>query len=183
MFVIQIIISFDTIHIVNYTEKTQKNEDREYLDSKTGTYKLREYRPKSPDTPKLREYKPKFKEVKVREYVPKSHVTGNQYVTLREYDHTYEVEPPDDDDDRRMVCLVLMLSCGDPIKNLRGGRPIFGNFVHNLLNPPPQTPSRLAHCFNVSICIFFSKVEQSSLELLDCNSFKHYHRNMILVGH
>lgn len=111
----------DTIHIVNYTEKTQKNEDREYLDSKTGTYKLREYRPKSPDTPKLREYKPKFKEVKVREYVPKSHVTGNQYVTLREYDHTYEVEPPDDDDDRRMVCLVLMLSCGDPIKNLRGG--------------------------------------------------------------
>ncbi|XP_052710820.1 uncharacterized protein LOC128185199 [Crassostrea angulata] len=81
-----------------WRKKTQKNQDREYLDSKTGTYKLREYRPRSPDTPKLREYKPKFKEVKVREYVPKSHVTGNQYVTLREYDHTYEVEPPDDDD-------------------------------------------------------------------------------------
>lgn len=93
----------------NLTEKTQKNQDREYLDSKTGTYKLREYRPRSPDTPKLREYKPKFKEVKVREYVPKSHVTGNQYVTLREYDHTYEVEPPDDDD-RPTVCLALKLS-------------------------------------------------------------------------
>lgn len=107
MFVHQIIISLDTIHID--TEKTQKNQDREYLDSKTGTYKLREYRPRSPDTPKLREYKPKFKEVKVREYVPKSHVTGNQYVTLREYDHTYEVEPPDDDD-RPTVCLALKLS-------------------------------------------------------------------------
>lgn len=132
MFVHQIIISFDTIHIVYYTEKTQKKQDREYLDSKTGTYKMREYRPRSPNTPKLREYKPKFKEVGVREYVPKSHVTGNQYVTLREYDHTYEVEPPDDDDDddddRRMVCLVLMLPCGDP--ELWGGR---GQFSVTLL--------------------------------------------------
>lgn len=120
MFVHQIIISLDTIHID--TEKTQKNQDREYLDSKTGTYKMREYKPRSPNTPKLREYKSKFKEVGVREYVPKSHVTGNQYVTLREYDHTYEVEPPDDDDDRPTVCLALMLSCGDPIQNLLGGQ-------------------------------------------------------------
>lgn len=145
MFVHQIIISFDTIHIVNYTEKTQKNQDREYLDSKTGTYKMREYRPRSPNTPKLREYKPKFKEVGIREYVPKSHVTGNQYVTLREYDHTYEVEPPDDDD-RPMVCLVLMLPCGDP--ELWGARPIFGNFtlciIYLIPLPQPRLDSRIA---------------------------------------
>lgn len=78
----------------------QDAKKRDYLNSKTGMYKPKEYRPRSPQTPKLREYKPKLKEVEVREYVPKTHVTSNQYVTLREYDHTYEVEPPDDDDDR-----------------------------------------------------------------------------------
>uniref|UniRef100_K1QRI2 Uncharacterized protein n=1 Tax=Magallana gigas TaxID=29159 RepID=K1QRI2_MAGGI len=81
---------------------------------------MREYRPRSPNTPKLREYKPKFKEVGVREYVPKSHVTGNQYVTLREYDHTYEVEPPDDDDDDRHSTLTQLglTTIGDRVRLL-----------------------------------------------------------------
>lgn len=86
------------------TEILQDAKKRDYLDSKTGMYKPKEYRPRSPYSPKLREYKPEFKEIEVREYVPKTHVTNNQYVTLREYDHTYEVEPPDDDNDRPMVC-------------------------------------------------------------------------------
>lgn len=97
-------------------------------------YKLREYRFRLFDIFKFCEYKFKFKEVKVCEYVLKLYVIGNQYVMLWEYDYIYEVELFDDDDDRCMVCLVFMFLCGDLIKNLRGGRLIFGNFVYNLLN-------------------------------------------------
>lgn len=76
----------------------QDAKKRDYLDSKTGMYKPKEYRPRSPYSPKLREYKPEFKEIEVREYVPKTHVSNHQYDNFREYNHTYEVEPPDDED-------------------------------------------------------------------------------------
>ncbi|XP_061163495.1 uncharacterized protein LOC133172558 [Saccostrea echinata] len=66
------------------------------LDSRTGMYKTKEYKPKT-YLPKIREYIPKQREFKMREYVPKTDIKFHKYDKIREYDHFYDVEPPEDE--------------------------------------------------------------------------------------
>ncbi|XP_062584445.1 uncharacterized protein LOC134246154 [Saccostrea cucullata] len=82
--------------------KSNLNQDgrSDMLDSRTGMYKTREYKPKK-YVPTLREYNPKPREFKRREYVPRTEIKFHEYDKIREYDHFYDVEPPEDETNRR----------------------------------------------------------------------------------
>lgn len=75
------------------------------LDSRTGMYKIKEYKPKR-RSPKLREYKPQSRQINFRKYEPQPELKVHVFDKIREYDHYYDVEPPDDDTDRPKVCRI-----------------------------------------------------------------------------
>ncbi|XP_078333421.1 uncharacterized protein LOC111127792 [Crassostrea virginica] len=81
--------------------KDRINEDDrlDVLDSRTGMYKIKEYKPKR-RSPKLREYKPQSRQFNFRKYEPQPELKVHVFDKIREYDHYYDVEPPDDDTDR-----------------------------------------------------------------------------------
>ena len=106
IYVLYGISSYSSSHIYNtipFLDRINEDDRLDVLDSRTGMYKIKEYKPKR-RSPKLREYKPQSRQFNLRKYEPKPELKVHIFDKIREYDHYYDVEPPDDETDRPKVC-------------------------------------------------------------------------------